>query len=48
MKFGGWNIGGKVVKDNDVYTVKDNTELKKPCSEFNYIAPRKKYLWAQT
>ena len=27
MKFGGYNIGGTVVKQNDVYTVKDNTEL---------------------
>ena len=28
MKFGGYDVGGKVVKQNDVYIVKDNTELK--------------------
>ena len=27
MKFGGYDVGGTVVKKNDVYTVKDNTEL---------------------
>jgi mannose-6-phosphate isomerase-like protein (cupin superfamily) len=28
MKFGAWDIGGKVAKKDDRYTVKDNTELK--------------------
>ena len=28
MKFGGYDIGGSVVKQDDRYTVKDNTELK--------------------
>ena len=28
MKYGAWDIGGSVVKDDDRYIVKDNTELK--------------------
>ena len=28
MKFGGYDVGGTVVKENETYTVKDNTELK--------------------
>jgi len=28
MKYGAWDIGGKVVKEDDRYVVKDNTELK--------------------
>lgn len=28
MKYGNYDIGGKVVKQDDRYTVKDNTELK--------------------
>ena len=28
MKYGAWDVGGSVVKDDDRYTVKDNTELK--------------------
>lgn len=28
MKFGGYDVGGTVVKEDDRYTVKDNTELK--------------------
>lgn len=27
MKIGNWDIGGKIVKQDDRYTVKDNTEL---------------------
>lgn len=27
MKFGGYDVGGTVVKQNEVYTVKDNTAL---------------------
>jgi len=27
MKFGGYDVGGKVVKQDERYTVKDNTEL---------------------
>ena len=27
MKYGAWDIGGEVVKDDYRYTVKDNTEL---------------------
>ena len=28
MKFGNYDVGGKVVKQDERYTVKDNTELK--------------------
>mgnify|MGYP001026551286 FL=1 len=28
MKYGAWDIGGSVVKEDDRYIVKDNTELK--------------------
>jgi len=28
MKYGNWDIGGEVVKEDDRYTVKDNKELK--------------------
>lgn len=28
MKFGGYDVGGKVVKNDERYIVKDNTELK--------------------
>ena len=28
MKFGGYDIGGQVVKQDERYIVKDNTELK--------------------
>jgi len=28
MKFGGYDVGGNVVKDDERYVVKDNTELK--------------------
>lgn len=28
MKYGGYNIGGVVVKEDDRYVVRDNTELK--------------------
>jgi mannose-6-phosphate isomerase-like protein (cupin superfamily) len=28
MKYGAWDVGGSVVKDDDRYIVKDNTELK--------------------
>ena len=28
MKYGAWDIGGSVVKDDNRYIVKDNTELK--------------------
>ena len=27
MKYGAWDIGGEIVKRDDRYTVKDNTEL---------------------
>lgn len=29
MKYGGYDVGGQVVKNDDRYTVKDNTELER-------------------
>jgi mannose-6-phosphate isomerase-like protein (cupin superfamily) len=41
MKFGNWDIGGTVVKQDDRYFVKDNTELKNLIVSSTRLNPRK-------
>jgi mannose-6-phosphate isomerase-like protein (cupin superfamily) len=41
MKFSSWDIGGEVVKEDDRYTVKDNTQLKNLVLSSTRLNPKK-------
>jgi mannose-6-phosphate isomerase-like protein (cupin superfamily) len=41
MKYGNWDIGGEVVKEDDRYTVKDNKELKNLIVSSTRLNPNK-------
>ena len=42
------NIDGEIVKDNDTYLLKDNTELKKYYNKFNNASSREIHKGAQS
>jgi len=41
MKYGNWDIGGKIVKSDDRYVVKDNTTLKNLIVSSTRLNPNK-------
>jgi hypothetical protein len=42
------NIGGEVVKENEVYTLRDNTHTEKSCGKQHRHETLSKHTWSQT